>query len=130
MLRITTIAADQTYTDPFLTKEGITNFQIDASALTNAEVDSDGYLKPNVPFNKAGTLVANGQPVYGLSVEAEKIADGNTALGAITVDPIIALTTICLVNRDIAEDNLGRAFNANEIAGFELAGSTCKLTTT
>jgi hypothetical protein len=35
-----------------------------------------------------------------------------------------------MVNRDIAEDNLGRAYTADEIAGFALAGSTCQLTRT
>jgi hypothetical protein len=130
MLRISTTAADQVYTDPFLTKAGITHIQVDVSLLTNAEVDAQGYLKPGVPLKADGTLVANGQAVYGLTIEAEKIADGNTALAGITVDPLVAVTTIALVNRDIAEDNLGRAYNANEIAGFALAGSTCKLTTT
>jgi hypothetical protein len=35
-----------------------------------------------------------------------------------------------LINRDIGEDNLERAYTADEIAGFDLAGSNCRLTRT
>lgn len=104
--------------------------KVDISALSNAEIDADGYLKPGVPFLKTGLPVTAG-PVYGVTIEAIKIAAGNAA-GDISgaVDCFVALGTIGTVNRDIAEDNLGRAYTAPEIAGFDLAGSKLQLTRT
>ncbi|MES2462917.1 MAG: hypothetical protein V4671_20220 [Armatimonadota bacterium] len=128
MLRITKTAGDTTYTDPFLFKAGVVNLQIDASALTTAEVDANGYLKPGVPFTSVGVLPGASTVVYGVSVEEVKIAADNTGLAGITNDPIIAVATHATINRDIAEDNLGRAYNANELAAVTAAGSTCKLT--
>lgn len=104
--------------------------KVDISALTTFEVDSDGYLKPGVPFLKTGLLVTAGG-VYGVTIEAIKIATANdsSTLGA-AVDCFVALGTIGTVNRDISEDNLGRAYTAAEIAGFDLAGSKLHLTRT
>lgn len=109
--------------------------KIDLSTLTTAEVDSDGYLKPGVVFDQAGTPVGSTEVVHGIVVEPTKLAlvtipPTNTSLAAETGDHLVTLCTFGMVNRDIAEDNMGRAYTANELAGFALAGSHLKLTTT
>lgn len=103
----------------------------DISDLGSNEVDADGYIKPGLPLAKDGNMVTNGVPVYGVVLEAIKIATGNTdAILDATTDCFIAVGTHGIVNRDIIEDNLGRALNADEIAGFDLAPCTIKLTRT
>ena len=92
--------------------------------MTNKEIDSDGYLKPYIPFTKAGILVGSTVAVFGVSVEHIKVANDNVAgtIAALgTIDVVVA--TICQINRAIAEDVLDRAYTANELAGFLLAGS-------
>jgi hypothetical protein len=42
----------------------------------------------------------------------------NTTLGNDTSDPFIAVAVEGVINRDIAEDNLGRAFTAAELVAF------------
>lgn len=95
------------------------------TAMSNKEIDSDGYLKPYIPFTKAGALIANtSTPVFGVSVEHIRVARANdaTTIAALgTID--VAVATICQLNRAYAEDVLDRAYNANELAGFALAGS-------
>lgn len=107
---------------------------VDVSGLTTDEVDQFGYLKPGVPLTKAGILVgASPAFVYGVTIEAQKIVPDNptnTTLAAVTVDPIITVNTVGHVNRDVIEDNLGRALTANEIAGFDAAGSKIALSAT
>jgi hypothetical protein len=104
--------------------------KVDLSDLTDNEVDADGYLKPGVPFAKDGNLVGNGIPVYGVTIEAIKVAtDGLAATLDAATDCFVTLG-FGLVNRDVAEDNLGRAYTADEIAGFDLAGSNCRITRT
>jgi hypothetical protein len=103
--------------------------KVDISGLTTDEVDSLGYLKPGVPFTKAGILVTTGN-VYGVTIEAIKIAaDNASATLAAATDCFVALGTHGLINRDIAEDNLGRAYTAAEIAGMA-DGGAIKLTRT
>jgi hypothetical protein len=95
----------------------------------------------NTINNAAGTdtssdfLVVTYEPVdayvYGVSMEPVKVATGNTsALLNAATDIDVALARFGIVNRDIAEDNLGRAYTANEIAAFAAAGSGLALTTT
>ncbi len=106
--------------------------KIDVSGLTVDEVDAAGYLKPGVPFSKTGVLVTAGF-VYGVTIEPIKITTPNptnATLAAITADPFVACGVMGLVNRDIVEDNLGRALTAAEIAGFDAAGSKLHLTRT
>lgn len=108
--------------------------QVDISDLTTNEVDQDGYLKPGVPFDKSGNTVGSGVAVWGVTIEPIKtphatIPPTNTSLGADTGTFPVAVG-FGLVNRDIIEDNLGRALTADEIAGFDLAGSNCRLTRT
>lgn len=97
---------------------------VDLSNLTDDEIDSKGYVKPGVPLTKAGALLGAGDFVYGCVIGAVKVAADNdsatiAALGVIQ----IAVATICQVNQDALEDILGRALTADEIAGFDTAGS-------
>jgi hypothetical protein len=107
----------------------------DVSDLTTNEVDALGYIKPGVPLDKSGNTVGAGVPVYGVTIEAIKTAHAtipptNASLAADTGAFPIAVGTHGIVNRDIIEDNLGRALTADEIAGFALAGSHIHLTRT
>lgn len=105
--------------------------KVDISDLGTGEVDADGYIKPGLPLAKDGNLITAGVPVYGVVLEPIKIATGNTdAILDAATDCFIAVGTHGIVNRDIIEDNLGRALNADEIAGFPLAGSHIHLTRT
>jgi len=110
------------------------HIKVDVSALTANEVDKYGYLKPNVPMLVTGLLVTAGAtagtavgPVFGITIEAIKVAASNSAgdIAAVTAttDPFVAVATHGLVNRDIGEDVLDRAYTAAEIAGFATAGS-------
>lgn len=106
--------------------------KLDVSAMTTAEVDQYGYLKPGVPLTAAGALVTAGF-VWGVTIEAVRIVDPsptNATLAANTSDPLVAVARIAMVNRDIAEDNLGRAYTVAELAGFDAAGSKISITTT
>lgn len=93
--------------------------------MTNKEIDDDGYLKPYIPLTKAGLLIPNTTTaVFGVTNEHIKVANDNlsgtiAALG--TIDATVV--TMCQLNRAIAEDVLDRVYNANELAGFGLAGS-------
>lgn len=97
---------------------------INIAVLTANEVDADGYLKPGVTFDRAGVLVIATIPTFGVVIEPVKVAKSNAGadLTAAGVQQV-ALLTIGQINRKIAEDNLGRAYTAAEIAGFDLAGS-------
>ena len=104
--------------------------KVDLSDLSDEEVDADGYIKPGVPLDKDGNIIGSGVPVWGVTIEPIKVASGGT-------DAILDAATDCFVtvgfglcNRDVMEDNLGRVLSADEIAGFALAGSNCRLTRT
>jgi len=134
-MSVTKTAGGIGYGNPFI--GGVNHpaqIKVDVSGLTTDEVDQFGYLKPGVPLTKAGVLVgASPAFVYGVTFEAQKIVPDNptnTTLGAVTTDPIITVNTIGHANRDIIEDNLGRALTANEIAGFDAAGSKIALSAT
>jgi len=57
--------------------------------------------------------------IFGVTIEPVKVADDNEAgtLAALSTLKVI-LATIGQVNRDILEDNLGRALTAAEVAAF------------
>lgn len=106
---------------------------VDLSDLTYAdesggEVDADGYLIPGTPLKKDGTLAdgTTDEFIFGVVVEPVNVGvgfvDADTDLDALT-DIHVAVATVGQVNRDIVEDNLGRALSANEIAAFDAAGS-------
>lgn len=123
------------YDDPFISPPiAVVNLKIDVSTLTTDEVDSRGYLKPGVPFRVSGTsgllISAGSQVVYGVTREAQKMRQrtDNADLGTDTNDAMYAVETGGTINRDLAEDILGRAYSADEIAA--LAAGGFKLTTT
>lgn len=105
--------------------------KLDVSDMGSNEVDSGGYLKPGLPLAKDGNLIGSAVPVYGVTLESVKVATGNTdAILDAATDCFVTVGTVGVVNRDIMEDNLGRALTSDEIAGFDLAGSQIHLTRT
>lgn len=128
--RVRTVAG-QGYGRPFRGPVDHTaQIAVNVTALTVAEVDADGYIKPGVVLQKNGTLItAAAQIAYGVVPEPIKVANSNSApdLAAASAAFQLAVGVIGMVNRAIMEDNLGRVLTANEIAGFDLAGSTLKL---
>jgi len=129
-------------TSPFVgPTDHTTGVKVAINTLTTFEVDIDGRLKPGVPFTIAGAM-PSGAPneyVYGVSVEPDRFiprivglspSPTNASLAADTRTVIVNVATICEVNRDIAEDNLGRRYSAAEVAAFAAAGSKCVLTRT
>lgn len=116
---------------------GMQQVVVDISALTTDEVDADGYLKPGVAFQKDGTLVSagSGQFVYAVNPEPQNLRMAvlpptNGTLSGDTRTFPLGMGTGGEVNRDIAEDNMGRAYNSNELAAFNAAGSMIHLTNT
>lgn len=130
-----TAAGGTNYGNPIVgTPNGVTHIKLDISTMTHdtgsgGEVDDDGHLRPGVLLDAGGTSLGSSEVAYGVVMEAIKVTDDPTALGS-EVDPLIAVCTIGLINRDIAEDNLGRAYTANELAALTAAGSTLKVTST
>lgn len=106
----------------------VVSVRVNIANLTVNEIDSDGVLRPGVPLTRAGALVGVAPAfVYGVTPFAFKlpIKDNSVANRVGTFD--VPVATICMVNRDIAEDVLGRAYTADEVAGFDRAGSKCVL---
>lgn len=102
---------------------------VDLTTMTDDEIDPNGYLKPGIPFGKDGTLIGAAEFVFGVSVEEIKVAADNAAATIAALGTVeVAVATIGMVNRELAEDILGRAYTAAEIAGFDLAGSKLVLT--
>jgi len=114
---------------------------VDLSTLTFAdgsggEVDGDGYIIPGTPLNQYGDLCGGSvtdEFVYGVVTAPVYVGsnpiDADADLDVLT-DIQCAVARSGLVNRDIVEDNLGRALNANEIAAFNAAGSELMITST
>ena len=138
MLKITKTAGTTVYGAPFVSGPyGLQEVVVDVSELTTAEVDADGYLKPGVPFKKDGTVLdgTSGEYVYAVNPEPQPlqlatIPPTDASLAADTSTVPLGMGTIGEVNRDIAEDCMGRAYNANELAAFDKAGSHISLTRT
>lgn len=135
MLSVKKTSGTSAYAHPFVGPVlGLQQVVVDVSALTIAEVDADGYLKPGVAFLKTGLPVTAGA-VYAVNPEAQflhlaTIPPTDISLAADTSTVPLGMGTIGEVNRDIAEDNMGRAYTAAELAGFDLAGSMIHLTRT
>jgi hypothetical protein len=137
-LSIKKTVGDTTYGPVFIGSVlGMQQVVVDISELTTAEVDADGYLKPGVAFKKDGTLAdgTGGEFIYAVNPEPQNLrmavlppTDGT--LAADTRLYPLGMGTIGEINRDIAEDNLGRAYTANELAAFNAAGSMIHLTNT
>jgi hypothetical protein len=135
-LSVVKTSGTTTYGHPFIGSVlGLQQVVVDISTLTTDEVDADGFLKPGVPFQKDGTLVSagSGQFVYAVNPEPIKIityVPTNTLLGADVATIPVGMGTIGECNRDIIEDNLGRALTANELTAFNAAGSMIHVTNT
>lgn len=123
---------DGFYGSPFLGPvDYVYAIQVNLTQFTAAEIDAYGFLKPGIPLTRAGLLLVATNSVHGVTVEAMKVATDNAAgtIAALgTIDVPVAV--IGVINRDIAEDILGRAYTAAEIAGFDLEGSKLVLTNT
>src|SRR6185369_9183854 len=126
-LSVVKTSGTTTYGHPFIGSVlGLQQVVVDISTLTTAEVDADGFLKPGVPFQKDGTLVSagSGQFVYAVNPEPQKIVTytpTDALLLADTATIPVGMGTIGECNRDIIEDNLGRALTANELTAFNAA---------
>lgn len=137
-LQVSKSVGTTTYGHPFVGKVlGLQQVVVDISELTTDEVDADGWLKPGVAFKKDGTVAdgTGGEFIYAVNPEPQNlfhatIPPTNTSLGNDTRTLPLGMGTIGEVNRDIAEDNMGRAYNANELAAFNAAGSMIHLTNT
>jgi hypothetical protein len=119
-ISIKTTAGGTAYASPFVgAPRDVLHVKVDVSTLTSAEVDSKGYIKPGVPLTIAGALIGSSNTArVGIVVEATKVAEAGATLSGVTLDPFVAVAFGGTVNRDIIEDNLGRAVSANEIAGL------------
>lgn len=127
-------ATEQTvYGHPFIEILATDEVRVDISDLTTAEVDADGYLKPGAHLRKTGDTIASGSALYGVTIEPTKIvaaAPTDASLAANTGTFPVVVGTIGFVNRDVVEDNLGRALTADEIASYDIAGSKLHLSRT
>jgi hypothetical protein len=107
---------------------------VDVSELTTDEVDADGWLKPGVPFKQDGTLADGSGVIYAVNPEPQNlhlatVPPTNTSLGNDTKTYPLGMGTMGTVNRDVIEDNLGRALTANELTAFGAAVG-CKINLT
>ena len=129
------------YADPFVGRPGpAANLLVDISTLRfsggTGEVDAAGYLKPGVCLTAAGATCNGTAAAFGVVPEATKlnlatIPPTDASLAAITTDQFVGVFTSGLINRDIAKDNLGRSYTAEEINSLgATAGSRFTLTST
>jgi hypothetical protein len=103
---------------------------VDLTQFTDKEIDDDGNLKPGIPLTRAGLMIGIAPDfVYGVTVESFKVADDNetATIAALSTAFDVPVTLLCAVVRDVAEDILDRAYTADELAGFDAAGSKCIL---
>jgi hypothetical protein len=125
-MSFTKTAGGTDYGNPFIGPIDYTDgVNVVIANLTTREVDSNGVLKPGVPFRSTGALVSGtSQVIYGCVAEATKVAAGNdaTSLTAAGTQQI-SLVIRGALNSDMMTDILGSALTANEIAAFAAAGS-------
>jgi len=127
-IKVTKTTGSGVYGQPFVSDiMGKAHVQVDVSALTTREVDSEGYLKPGVVLTLAGLLPTVAGDKVGVVFEPIKLAETNTGLAGITADPFIVVATIGVLNRDIMEDNIGAALSAAEVNALNGAGSRLQL---
>lgn len=140
-ITVTETTGADVYASPFIGPvDNVIHMKIDVSSLLvdgaqGAQVDAKGYLKPGVLLAETGGVGVppTGSFVKGVVIEATKLVAANptnATLGADTSDPFIAVATSGVLNRDIIEDNLGRALHADELAALVAAGSNFTITTT
>lgn len=123
------VAGGQTYGTPFVGPINHTMpVRLDVSSLDGTDfIDDDGYIKPGTPLTAAGVPASAapgaGTEAVGIVPEALQVApSGASADVTAAADHEIAVATICQVNQDVIEDNIGRALTANEITNIEATG--------
>jgi phage tail sheath gpL-like len=123
----TALAADGDVNDAFTVGGSGANIVLTAlspaanDATLNVSVDngtSTGLTAAPTSVNTTAGVAGGANSMICMVKEATKIAADNTALSSITTDPFVACATIGQVNRDIVEDNLGRALNDAEVAAL------------
>ena len=135
-MRVKKTAGDTTYAPVFLGEIlAMEQVLVDVSELTTAEVDADGWLKPGVPFKQDGTRPDGSGHVYAVNPEPQDlfldtIPPTDASLLADTKTFPLGMGTMGTVNRDVIEDNLGRALTANELTAFATAPCKINLTLT
>lgn len=135
-LKVKKTAGDTTYGPVFIGEIlAMEQVLIDVSELTTDEVDADGWLKPGVPFKQDGTLADGSGHIYAVNPEPQDlqlatVPPTNGTLSADTKTFPLGMGTMGTVNRDIIEDNLGRALTANELTAFATAPCKINLTLT
>ena len=129
-ISITNTTGGVAYANPFVGQMGPTvNLLVDVSTLNSTYVDDDGYIKPGTPLEQDGDLAtAAGTATFGVVFEPVKVGSNGATDLATDPDVLIAVATSGLINRDIAEDNIGGAYTADQITSLGLGGF--KLTTT
>lgn len=133
---ITSETGGSGYGSPFVGLAGeMLQVVVDISELTTAEVDADGYLKPGVMFKSDGTQADGSGFIYGVNPEAIPIGHAtipptDASLLADTATVPVGVVVSGVLNRDIIEDNLGRALTGNELTALGTAGSRFTLTNT
>jgi phage tail sheath gpL-like len=107
---------------------------IDVSALTASQVDTRGYLKPNVPLSLSGVALSSASAVA--QVETATVAGTITGAGTVTVKVTSALLdggsktlNVAVANSDDASAVAGKirtalAADADIIAVFSVSGAT------
>jgi hypothetical protein len=114
------------YTSPFVGPVNHTaQISVDITALTDDEIDADGYLKPGVPLKADGTLVSgSGETILGVTIEPLKVAKSNSSedIAAATSTFELAVATIGQVSKPRAEENLGRSYTSDEVDAFAASG--------
>lgn len=134
-------AAGQIYGRPWRgIVEYVAQISVSITGLTSREIDGYGFLKPGVPLKADGTLISGAaQVVFGVTIEPLDVlnlyhptspisgATLTAAIAAATSPQQVVVGTIGQVLQDVIEDNLGAVLTANEIAGFNLAGSLIHL---
>lgn len=118
------------YGDPFVGRPGpAANGLLDVSTMSTNEVDEFGFVKPGVIVTITGASAGAATDIaYGVVPEPTKIPHAtipptNASLLADTAVYPIGVFTSGLLNRDIIEDNLGRALTANELLALVGTGA-------
>lgn len=110
-----TAAAGVAYADIRVGECQVHQVKLDVSGLTDAD-DANGSLPVGLPITTAGIPVASGTDVIAGLVGPEPVK-----LGA--ADHFGNIFISGSFNRDMIEDNLGRALSANELAAIALVGA-------
>ena len=133
-LSVVKTAGTTTYGHPLVGDSGpLLQVVVDISELTTANVDADGFIVPGTSFKSDGTQPDGSGFMYAMVVEPIKIIDyvpTDVLLAADTATIPVGCAVGGVINRDVVEDNLGRAMTANELAAAVAAGSQFTLTNT